>query len=46
MFMHQMPGYGEPTLACWPAIQFQTGKWKLQEYKLKRDGSLLWRGGF
>nr|WP_315526571.1 hypothetical protein [uncultured Achromobacter sp.] len=46
MFMHQMPGYGEPTLACWPAIQFQTGKWKLQEYKLKRDGSLLWRDAF
>jgi hypothetical protein len=46
MLMHQMPGYGEPALACWPFVHYRTGKWQLREYKLKSDGKAIWRDAF
>lgn len=46
MLMHQMPGYGEPTLACWPFLNYRIGKWILREYKLKGDGKMLWRDAY
>lgn len=42
----QMPGYGLLTLATWPELWYETGRWHLYEYKVQPDGSLKWYKGY